>query len=167
MAANNRKEIFMLMLSHVRQSEERATKIFQELSKVAQEPEIKEALESRAYIHDKMLDTLDQCFKVIGEQPAKLTGRLLEVFSEDFKKELAEIQQPAARHLFILFKAVHLMQLRIGEYAALTAAADFTGHYAVGSLLETCLADQLALAERTKRLIRRIAETSVVERKAA
>ena len=167
MAANNRKEVFLLILSNARQGEERATKVFQELSKVAQDPDIKEALESRSFIHDKMLSTLDQCFKLIGEQPVKMTGRLLEVFAEDFKKELEEIQSPAARHLFILAKAIHLMHLRIGEYAALTAAADVTGHYAVGSLLETCLADQLALAERTRRLIRNVVEVAVAERKAA
>ena len=37
---------------------------------------------------------------------------------------------------------------------ALIAAADVTGHPAVGVLLESCLADMLAFAERTKRLIR-------------
>jgi ferritin-like metal-binding protein YciE len=167
MPANNPKEVFMLMLSNVRQGAERTTKVFQELSQAAQNPEIKEALESRAYIHDKILGTLDQCFKLIGEQPVKTTGRLQEVFVEDFKRELAEIQSPAARHLFILYKAVHLMHLRIGEYVALTAAADYTGHYAVGSLLETCLADKLALAERTKRLIRKAAEAAVTQRMAA
>ena len=42
----------------------------------------------------------------------------------------------------------------IGEYVALIAAADLTGHDAVGVLLETCLADKLAFVERTRRLIR-------------
>jgi hypothetical protein len=59
------------------------------------------------------------------------------------------------------------MHIRVGEYAALTAAADLSRHYAVGTLLETCLADILALTERTGRLIRRIAEVKVAERLAA
>jgi hypothetical protein len=42
-----------------------------------------------------------------------------------------------------------------------------TGHYAVGVLLETCLADKLAFAERTRRLIRNAIETRTAERKAA
>jgi hypothetical protein len=47
----------------------------------------------------------------------------------------------------------------MGEYVALIAAADLTGHYGVGVLLETCLADKLAFIERTRRLIReRIAQ---------
>jgi hypothetical protein len=37
---------------------------------------------------------------------------------------------------------------------ALIAMADLTGHYGVGVLLESCLADKLAFAERTRRLIR-------------
>jgi hypothetical protein len=46
------------------------------------------------------------------------------------------------------------MHLRIGEYMALIAAADTLEHPAVGVLLESCLADKLAFAERTKRFIR-------------
>jgi ferritin-like metal-binding protein YciE len=167
MAIDNPREVFTFMLSNVRQSEERATKIFQELSQLAQDQDVKEILDARAYVHEKILGTLDQCFKLIGEQPSKTAGRLQEVFVEDFKRELGEIQAPGARHLFILYKAVQLMHIRIGEYAALTAAADLSRHYAVGTLLETCLADTLALAERTRRLIRRIAEVKVAERLAA
>jgi hypothetical protein len=53
-----------------------------------------------------------------------------------------------------LVKANHLIHLRIGEYVALIAAADATGHFGVGVLLESCLADTLAFVERTRRLIR-------------
>jgi ferritin-like metal-binding protein YciE len=102
---------------------------------------------------------------MIGEQPTKLSGRLQEIFLEDFRKELNEIQSPAARRLFVLAKLVHLTHLRIGEYAALVAAADATGHYGVGVLLESCLADKLAFVERTRRLIRQVVETRVAERK--
>jgi ferritin-like metal-binding protein YciE len=167
MAVNTPKDVFVLMLSNVRQGAERTSKFFQELSQAAQDPDIKEVLEARVYVNDKILATLDQCFKLIGEQPVKTTGRLQEVFIEDFKREVGEIQSPVAKHLFILSKAIHLIHLRIGEYVALTAAADLTGHYAVGTLLETCLADKLAMAERTRRLLRRVIETRVAERKAA
>jgi hypothetical protein len=84
----------------------------------------------------------------------KLEGKLKEVFAEDLRREVAEIQAPEARRLYVLAKAIHLLHFRIGEYAALTAAADITGHYAVGVLLESCLAEKLALVERTKRLLR-------------
>jgi ferritin-like metal-binding protein YciE len=167
MPINQPKELFLLLLSNVRQGAERATKIYQELSQQAQDPDIKEILDARVFVHDKMLNTLDQCFKLIGEQPMKTSGRLQEIFAEDFRKELAEIQSPVARHLYILAKASHLNHLRIGEYIALTAAADMTGHHAVGLLLETCLADKLALAERTRRMIRRLVETRVMEKRAA
>jgi len=59
------------------------------------------------------------------------------------------------------------MHIRMGEYAALTAAADLTQHYAIGTLLETCLADTRALTERTRHLMRRVAEVKVAERLAA
>lgn len=159
--------MFVLMLSDLRQGTERTTKIFEEISQVVQDPDIKEALEARVFVSHKVLDTLDQCFKLIGEQPAKLSGRLYEVFAEDFRRELGEIQNPTARHLFILAKASHLIHLRIAEYKVLIAAADLSGHYAVGVLLESCLADKLAFVERTRRLIQNIAEVKIAERIAA
>ena len=164
MAEKNPKDIFVRLLSDVRQGTERTTKVFQELSQVAENPDIKEALEARVLISDQILAKLDQCFKLIGEQPVKLTGRLHDVFVEDFRKELAEIQSPRARHLFILAKALHLIHFRIAEYVALIAAADVTGHYGVGVLLESCLADKLAFVERTRRLIRKVVEAKVAER---
>ena len=161
MPVKDPKDLFLLLLSNVRQGAERGAKIYQEIGQLAQDPEIKEALDARAFISDQVVTKLDRCFEIIGEKPVKGTGRLQEVFMEDFRKELAEIQSPAAKGLFILAKANHLTHLRIGEYVALTAAADLTGHHAVGVLLESCLADKLAFVERNRRLIRNIVATKV------
>jgi hypothetical protein len=81
-----------------------------------------------------------------------------EVFVEDFRREFAEIQAPAAKSLFVLNKANQLMHLRVAEYEALIAMADVSGHFGVGVLLESCLADKLAFMERTRRFIRHAIE---------
>jgi len=167
MSIQNPKQLFVQLLSDLRQSTERSTKFYSELSQLAVNPEIKEALEARAFITTKVLATQDQCFKLIGEQPVKSNSRIQEIFVEDFRKELAEIQNPAAKHLYILVKAMHLTQLRVAEYTALVAAADVTGHYGVGVLLESCLADKLAFVERTRRLIRNQFESKIAQRMAA
>jgi ferritin-like metal-binding protein YciE len=167
MPVQNPKELFVRLLSDLRQGTERSIKFYQELSQLAGDPDVKEALEARAFVSEKVLATQDQCFKLIGEQPMKGTSRIQEIFVEDFRKELAEIQNPAARHLFILVKATHLTHMRIAEYVALVAAADLTGHYGVGVLLESCLADKLAFVERTRRLIRNVIEAKVAARMAA
>jgi ferritin-like metal-binding protein YciE len=167
MPIKNPKELFVTLLSDVRQNTERSTKLYQEISQAAQDPDIKEALESRAWITERDLAAIDRCFTLIGEQPVKLSGRLQEVFVEDFRKELGEIQNPIARHLFILAKANHLTHLRIAEYMALVAAADLTGHYAVGSLLESCLADKVAFVERNRRFLRNLVAEKVTAKLAA
>jgi ferritin-like metal-binding protein YciE len=102
---------------------------------------------------------LDRCFKLIGEKPVAPSGRLHETFVEDFRRELAEIQNPAAKALFVLIKANHLIHFRMAEYGVLIAMADVTGHFGVGVLLESCLADKVAFLERTRRLIRNTIET--------
>ena len=167
MAIQNPKELFVMMLSNVRQREERTTEIFRMINEVAKDPDIKEALESRIFIKDQILSSLDRCFELIREKPMKPNDRLHEVFVEDFRRELAEIQAPAARHLFILAKAKAAIHLRIAEYAALTAMADLSGHFGVGVLLETCLAEQLAFVERTRRLVRHLVAKELGERLAA
>jgi ferritin-like metal-binding protein YciE len=161
MIVKNQKELFVMLLSDARQNAERSTKLYQEISQAAQDPDVKEALESRAWISEKDLAAIDRCFQLIGEQPVKLSGRLQEVFVEDFRRELAEIQNPIAKHIYVLAKASQLVHLRMAEYVALVAAADVTGHYAVGVLLESCLADKVAFVERTRRLIRNFVATKL------
>ena len=167
MIVKNQKELFVMLLSDARQNAERSTKLYQEISQAAQDPDIKEALESRAWISEKDLAAIDRCFQLIGEQPVKLSGRLQEVFVEDFRRELAEIQNPIAKHIYVLAKASHLVHLRMAEYVALVAAADVTGHYAVGVLLESCLADKVAFVERTRRLIRNFVATKLAAKAVA
>lgn len=167
MPVNNHMELFVKLLSDVRQRTERISRIYEELGEVAQDPTIKEALQSRAFLQDKVLSSLDRCFKLIGHKPVPTTGRWQETFMEDFRRELAEIKSPAAKALFVLIKANHLMHASIGEYVALIAMADVTGHFGVGVLLESCLADKLAFVERTRRLIRHTMEIKHAIRLAA
>lgn len=148
------KDLFVVMLSDLRHGAERSHQIYDELGKAAQEPEIKEALNAREFISSQILSRLDECFRLIGEKPVPRNQRLYDTFVENFREELKEIQSPAVRKLFVLSKAIRLMHLRIGEYMALIAAADTLDHPAVGVLLESCLADKMAFAERTKRFIR-------------
>lgn len=164
MPAKNPKEVFITLLSDARQNTERTAKVFREFTQFAQNPDVKEALEARAFLSEKNLETLDKCFEIIGEQPVKLSGRLHDVFVEEFKKEFAEIQSPPAKALFVLAKATHLAHLRFAEYVVLIGAADVTGHFGVGVLLESVLADKLAFLERTRRLVRHIIEGKVAER---
>jgi ferritin-like metal-binding protein YciE len=116
--------------------------------------QIKEALDARELVSSQIMNRLDECFKLIGEKPAKVNQRLHDVFIEDFRRELNEIQGPVARKIFGLAKASHLAHLQVASYITLIAAADTLGHPGVGLLLESCLADKLAFMERTRHLIR-------------
>jgi ferritin-like metal-binding protein YciE len=161
------EEVFLLLLSHARHGAERAANVYQEISQQAKDPDVEQALEARAFVSKQTVATLDECFRQIGQQPIKLSGRIEEVFAEDFRRELNEIQSPVARKLFILAKIAHLQNLRTGELVVLTAAADATGRHGLGMLLESCLADHLAFVERTRRFIRNAIEAKVGERMAA
>ena len=49
MPARNPREVFLMLLSNVRNRTERAADIYPEIGKHAEEPEIKEAIEARAF----------------------------------------------------------------------------------------------------------------------
>jgi ferritin-like metal-binding protein YciE len=167
MTTKGPKELFLLLLSEARQNSERGTKVFQEINQLVDDPDIKEALDARVFVSEKILSQIDQCFKFLGEKPVALNGRLQEVFVEDFRRELAEIQSPTARQMFVLTRLSNLVHFRIAEYTALTALADLSGHSGIGVLLESCLADSLVFVERTHRLLRTSVESKVTERLAA
>jgi ferritin-like metal-binding protein YciE len=166
MAIKNPRELFVKLLSHIRHGTERSAAIYKELGDAAQNPEIQEALAARAFVSQQNLEKLDEAFRMIGEKPVSVTGPLHDVFVEDFRKELAEIQSPEARRLFVLAKANHLSHMRTAEYVTLVAASDVSGHHGVGVLLESCLADHLAFGERTRRLIHRVVEAKIAAKAA-
>jgi hypothetical protein len=149
--------LFEALLSAARQSAEQMTDCLQELDAV-RDTDINEALRAGVFISAKILETLDQCFKLIGALPVKQSGSLQDVFMEDFRLQLAEIRSPTARRLFVLVKTNQLLHLRLGEYLSLIACADMSGHRGVRLLLGTCLADNVVLIETTQRLIRNIIE---------
>src|SRR5260370_6331356 len=167
MPIKNAKELFVTMLSQVRHGTERSAAIYKELGELAQNPEIQGALTARAFVSQQTLAKLDEAFNMMGEKPVNVAGRLHDVFVEEFRRELAEIQSPEAKRLFVLAKANHLSHVRTAEYVTLVAAADVSGHHGVGVLLESCLADHMPFVERTKRLIRRVVEAKVAARAAS
>lgn len=81
-------------------------------------------------------------------------------------KSILSIQNSSARFLQSTRQG-QTIHLCIGKYVALIAAADMTGHYGVGVLLETCLAEKLAFVERTRRLITNLIEHKVAMKLAA
>jgi ferritin-like metal-binding protein YciE len=153
MAIKDERELFVSLLNDLRQSAQRATKIFREIGKAAQDPYITEALQARVLVSNRIIAALDEAFNLIGETPVKICAPLRDVKGQDFRPELAEIESPEARRLFIVVKTNHLIHRRIGEYVALITVADVTAHYGVRALLERCLADSVAFVETTRRLM--------------
>ena len=167
MQSKTPKELFLLLMSDARQSAERTTKTMQEISLIAQDPQVKEAVEETETTGNQIVARLDQCFAIIGEKPMKLSGKLHDIVVGEIRKEAADIQVPLVRQLYVLSKAIQLIHLRISEYIALIAAADITGNHVVKELLESNLADKVAAVEKARRLIRRIVEAKIQERSAA
>jgi ferritin-like metal-binding protein YciE len=75
MPAKDPKDVFLMLLSHVRQGTERATKFYDEIGDIAKDPEIKEAIEARAFVSKSVLARLDECFRILGDSAIWRLGR--------------------------------------------------------------------------------------------
>ena len=121
---------------------------------VQENPQIKEFIDARAFLTAKALEQPNQCFKIIGAQPAVVAVR----HQREMRKHLAEIKYPIARRLFILAEPVHHNHIHIGAYAP--------GRRSAGSL-ESAKAAKLAFAGHTRLLARRMIAAKVLEREVA
>jgi len=101
MATRNPKEGFLMLLTDARRNTERSAATYREMSELAENPDVKDALEARARSADKNLEKLDECFEMIEEKPVKLNGRRHEVFVDDLKNSLRKYN-PRGRHISIL-----------------------------------------------------------------
>jgi len=158
MTIENPRQLFELLLGEARQRAEHLKPALQELSQTVDDVDIRESLEARIFVADKILDTLEQCLKLTGARAVTLTESFHDVFIEECRKTLAQIGSPIGRRLFILAKANQLIHLRIAEYTVVIECCEMTGYRGVRVLLETCRADDISFIRMIKRLMRNIVE---------
>ena len=80
MPIKNPKELFVLLLTNVRNGVQRPTSIYQEMTQLVQDPEIKEAIDARIFLSDKTLSTLASAVGVVldrGPERARNFARAL------------------------------------------------------------------------------------------
>jgi ferritin-like metal-binding protein YciE len=157
MPVTTAEELFLNLLSRLHQSEQRGARIAEELSQYAQNKDVKDALEVRAFLGKQEAATIEECFHLLGEQPRAVTPtRFEEVWVEDFRRELDAIQSPVLKALYLISGIRWIQNLHMGEYAILIRMADLAGNKPVTSLLKRNLEDKIAFAERTDEIVSEI-----------
>ncbi len=165
MPIQSAEDLFLTILSNVRDREERSMQFWQEMSDMAQNEEVKEILNTRAFLTKQSVANLDECFKLLGKQPLQpTTTRLHDAFVEDFRREYNEIQAPGLRSLYVIHKVGELVRLHEAAYVGLIAMAESMGDIPVSALLETNLASKQVFVERAKELVREVGGAAIARR---
>ncbi len=161
-AIQNAEDLFVTILSNVRSREGRKQQWLKEMSQDVQNPEVKQILDARSFVQNEIVSTLDECFKHLGKQPVQTEpSQFKETWLEDFRRERDSIQNPTLKGIYTLHKVMDLVDLHRAAYVGLIAMADASGHYSVGALLESSLADKIAFVERNRRILREMVEQAV------
>ncbi len=157
MIAPNAKAPFLQKLTEFRRGTERSIKVLAEISKMALSPKTKETLAERVFVFERIGAILDECFRLLREEPATSTRGGSDTFVKSVGHKVAQITNSSDRDNFTLTYANYLVQFRLDEYLGLIAASSLAGNYviwvvtskalAVGVLLESCFAERLASME--------------------
>lgn len=158
MMVESPKDLFEFLLSGATDDAERLARALDELSRNAEDKNIEDALNAQVFVLKNIVGVLGQCFWLLRSQRTEIRGRLLDMFMEEYRRELVEVTSPTARRLLVLAKANLLIQLSIGEFTSLTAIAEMTGDSGIALLLDGCLAENRAFIQRTTCLIGNIVE---------
>lgn len=162
MPIQNPEELFMTVLSNIRAREEKSGQIWQEMSNMVQNQEVKEIVDTRSFVHKELLSNIDECFRLLGKQPSPpTTTRFQDAWIEDFRSEANEIQVPALRAVYVLHKTRELIQVHAAAYRGLIAMAEYMHDFPVSALLETNYAIKMAFVERTKEVLRELGEAAI------
>lgn len=169
MSIQNAQDLFVTVLSDLHQREQKALQFWQEMSRQAQNEEIKEILDTRAHLTRQSISNLEECFKILGKQPVTTSGRVHDVVVENFRETLDEIQEPRLKGLYVLHAIREVVQFHISEYVTLATMAEVMGNIPVSALLESNLAEKMVFVERVRTLLRTMAEAVITAkmRKAA
>jgi len=161
MPIQSAEDLFLAGLSHLHRSEQRLLQAVEEMSQVAQDEEIKEVLDVRAYLTRQEISNIEKCFQLLGKQPVPPSSTFADVWVENVRRELSEIQSPTLKGLFILNKVRQIQDLHMGEYKALATMSGLMGNIPVTTLLEHNLRDKVEFVERTRDLVLEVAKKAI------
>lgn len=151
------EDLFLNLLSRMHLAEQRQARAAEELVQYAQNPLVKEAMEVRAYLGKQEAANIEECFKLLGEQPRTITPtRFEEVLVEDLRRELDSIQSPVLKAIYAISTIRWIQDFHIGEYKTLVVMARMAERWGVAALLERNLANKLVFAERTDEIVREV-----------
>ena len=165
MAMNSAQDLIIHMMSDLMTSETRLEQFAEEASKAVQDQDAKDYFNARTQLRKDAVSNLEECFRLIGEQPVKVESRFRDVWSEDVRREMNAIQNPGLKAIYAIGTLRQIQDFHIGEYRVLRGVARVAGNYGVLALLDANLGMKLATNEETDELLRRIAVSAVQARR--
>ena len=115
------------MLNDVYAREYFQSGFWDQLSQQAQDPEVKDILDVRAYFAKQDAANIEKCFQLLGRQPGQANIQGYQTLVNDFRREYDVIQNPTAKALYVLSTIRWIQNWRIGEYMTLAWMAEAVG----------------------------------------
>jgi len=163
---NTPRELFVHELSDAMSAEQIILKMLPELRQESQHPELKRAFEQHEKETRQQIETLEQVFRQLGEEPERTTCHAAEGLEQEHQALHEEDPTPEVMQLGIVAGAGKTEHYEIATYTALVQMARDLGEREVVRLLGENLAQEKAMAKRVEGLAKQFGKEAKAAAKA-
>jgi ferritin-like metal-binding protein YciE len=151
---NGLHTLFLDELADIYNAEQQLTKALPKLADAAQNPELREALQSHLEETETHISRLEQVFESLDESPKKKKCKGMEGIIEEGKEVLSEHKRTPELDAGLISAAQRVEHYEIAVYGCLCTWAEQMGHEPALSLLKETLAEEKAADEKLTEIAR-------------
>ena len=158
MAMDSPHELFMHEMGDIYNAEQMIAQILPVLTQESQDPQAQQAYQSHLQETQHHIHNLEQCFKLLGNQPPTVTCYAVSGLKQEHDHFKQEGPSEAVLTMFDLGAAAKTEHYEIASYSGLVEKANLMGLQQCAQLLQENLQQEQAMLQRVTGLARQLGQ---------
>lgn len=161
MAMQTAQDLFMHELRDMYDAEQRIAQMLPQLASEADNPQVQQALQQHLKETQQQIQNIEQCFQILGEQPARASCMAIQGLKQEHDTFLKENPSPPILTMFDLGGAFKTEHYEIASYTGLIEKCKLMGQNACAQLLQQNLQQEQAMAQRVSTLSEQLGQQMI------
>lgn len=161
MAMQSVQDLFQFELSGMYDAEQRIMQMLPRMANECSNTEVKNALEYHEQQTRQQINNLEQCFQILGTQPARVTCQTIEGLKQEHDSFVKQNPQQNILTMFDLGGAAKTEHFEIASYRGLLEKANLMGQKDCARLLQENLSQEEAMAQKVEQISRQIGQQMI------